>query len=226
MNPLLLTAFLLAAPPAEPYQSAKDKAQANGNWLVTYIGCPVLVRPDTAITAYCDELEGFPPGTVAISGPYKGRHVWYATVENPSEKAINAALAQARKEEATVKVAPFREPSNNAERDRNGNGPVGTVDALEEVNRQRAERGLRPYLRDEGLMDAACRCSAYRAANRISGHTDDFAFVPSGTSATCAGCAAWASGFGACAIFDNYTYCGAAYTVGSDGLKYCHCFYR
>lgn len=103
---------------------------------------------------------------------------------------------------------------------------AGAVDSLDEVNRQRASRGLRPYIRDEGLMKAAADCAAYRAANRIAGHTNDFAFVPPGSSASCAGCAAWQSGFGACEILGNWTYAGAAYVVGSDGLRYCQAFYR
>lgn len=104
--------------------------------------------------------------------------------------------------------------------------PAGAVDSLAEVNRQRAQRGLRPYIFDAGLTKAAADCAAYRAANRIAGHTNDFAFVPPGSSASCAGCAAWREGFGACEILGNWTYAGAAYVVGSDGLKYCHVFYR
>lgn len=116
--------------------------------------------------------------------------------------------------------------STTAQPDNRVSLPVGCVDAFDEVNRQRATRGLRPYIRDEGLMKAAADCAAYRAANRIHGHTNDFAFVPKGSSASCAGCAAWAEGFGACEIFGNWTYAGAAYVVGADGLRYCHLFLR
>lgn len=103
----------------------------------------------------------------------------------------------------------------------------GAVDALDEVNAQRAARGLRPYLRDEGLTRAAAACARHRAANRIAGHcSNDFSFLPAGTSATVAGCAAWRDGFGACGLFEDHTYCGAAVVIGRDGLRYCHCFYR
>ena len=98
--------------------------------------------------------------------------------------------------------------------------------ALDEVNAQRAAAGLRPYLPDPGLTTAAMECATYRANGGIQGHTgNDFAFLPAGTSSPCAGCAAWQSGFGACAILDNYTYCGAA-VIERNGLWYCHCFYR
>ena len=103
-------------------------------------------------------------------------------------------------------------------------------DALDEVNAMRTKRGLRPYLRDEGLTQGARACAAYRAANRIKGHTpqSDFSFLPSGVTASAAGCAGltpdW--GFQACAVYDNYTYCGAAWVMGSDGLRYSQLFVR
>lgn len=105
-------------------------------------------------------------------------------------------------------------------------------DALAEVNAQRAQRGLRPYLNDPGLNQAAYAAASWRAAHLYAGHVPsaggDFQFVPAGTTATTAGCAAWTPdwGFGACALYDNYTYCGAAWVMGSDGRRYCHCFYR
>jgi hypothetical protein len=100
-------------------------------------------------------------------------------------------------------------------------------DALDVVNKQRAARGLRAFQRDEGLSIAAEKCAQYRAKRLIEGHTsNDFAFVPKGTRATTAGCAAWAEGFGACALYDNYRYAGAAWVRGRDGRNYCHVFYR
>ena len=54
-----------------------------------------------------------------------------------------------------------------------------------------AARGLRPFIRDEGLTQAARACAAFRARSLLFGHTgNDFAFVPAGTSASSAGCAA------------------------------------
>ncbi len=99
--------------------------------------------------------------------------------------------------------------------------------AFEQLNAQRAARGLPPYVKDEGLMKAAKAAADFRAANHIEGHTsNDFAFL-NGASSNCAGCAAWAPGeFGACAAYDSYTYAGAAWTRGSDGLMYCHLFCR
>ena len=148
-----------------------------------------------------------------ISGPWhQGRHVWYATLSNPTQQQVQAALAAAKATwSAEGKVSRT----------------VGSVEALDEVNRQRAEHGLRAYIRDDGLMLAAAKCAAYRAGNGIRGHTsNDFQFVPSWTNATVGGCAAWSSGFGACAIFENYKYAGAAYVVGPDGLRYCQLFAR
>lgn len=102
-------------------------------------------------------------------------------------------------------------------------------DALAEVNARRAGRGLRPYMRDEGLTQAARACAQYRARFRIEGHTrNDFAFVPAGTFASSAGCAAWPQGmgWGSCCTYDGYTYAGAAWAVGADGQRYMHLFVR
>src|SRR5690348_4714407 len=83
-------------------------------------------------------------------------------------------------------------------------------DALDEVNAARKAKGLRPYLRDNGLTEAAKKCAVYRADHLCSGHTrNDFAFVPSGTEARVAGCAAWPEswGWGACSSYSReYTY--------------------
>lgn len=103
------------------------------------------------------------------------------------------------------------------------------ADSLPEVNRLRAGRGLAPYAHDEGLYQAALAAAKYRAANLIAEHTsNDFSFLPPGASSNVAGCGAlepsW--GWGACATFDNYTYCGAASVPGRDGKIYHHAFYR
>jgi hypothetical protein len=102
-------------------------------------------------------------------------------------------------------------------------------DGLDEVNAKRAARGLRPFLRDEGLVQAARAAAAFRAQHRLFGHTsNDFAFVPAGTSASSAGCAAYEAGFGwmSCCTYDNYTYAGAAWVTGADGKRYMHLFVR
>ena len=63
----------------------------------------------------------------------------------------------------------------------------------------------------------------------MDGHTpNDFGFLPPGTQARSAGCAAWpvGSGWGSCCTFDNYQFAGAAYCVGTDGKRYMHVFVR
>lgn len=107
--------------------------------------------------------------------------------------------------------------------------PVGqAADALDALNATRAARGLRPYLRDDGLTAAAKRVCVYRAERGIAGHVADFSFLPAGSTARVAGCAAWPvnMGWGACATYDNYTYAGAAWVVGRDGKRYMHLFAR
>ncbi len=106
-------------------------------------------------------------------------------------------------------------------------GPEG--DGLDEVNAKRAARGLRPFIRDEGLTQAARTCARFRAANGLFGHTpNDFAFVPPGAFAASAGCAAYPAGYGwmSCCVYDNYTYAGAAWVTGRDGRRYMHLFVR
>lgn len=108
----------------------------------------------------------------------------------------------------------------------------GAVDALHEVNAKRAARGLRPYIRDDGLTEGARRLALARARSRIFGHVTtnggDFAYLPAGARADVAGCAAYPPEYGwlSCAIYDNYTYAGAAWVMGSDGKRYMHLFAR
>ncbi len=102
-------------------------------------------------------------------------------------------------------------------------------DALTEVNAARAARGLKPFKEDPGLTQAAKACADYRAAHRIEGHTrNDFSFVPAGSSARAAGCAAWpqGQGWGSCCTYERWTYAGAAYSIGKDGRRYMHLFVR
>lgn len=106
------------------------------------------------------------------------------------------------------------------------------ADALAEVNEARAKRGLKPYINDPVLNKAALACARYRAERLMDGHCNtprgDFSFLPQDydTNGVVGGCAAWRDGFGACALYDNYTFCGAAWVRGKDGLKYCHIFCR
>ena len=105
----------------------------------------------------------------------------------------------------------------------------GVDDALAEVNAERARRGLRPFLPDPALNQAARTCAQIRAARRIEGHLpNDFSYVPAGTTARSAGCGAlepsW--GWGTCCTYENYTYAGAAWVMGADGKRYMHLFVR
>jgi uncharacterized protein YkwD len=97
------------------------------------------------------------------------------------------------------------------------------------VNAQRAARGLRPYVRDDGLTQAAMSCAAFRAERGMFGHTsNDFAFLPAGSTAASAGCAAYpaSQGWMSCCVHENYTYAGAAYVTGRDGRRYMQLFVR
>ena len=107
--------------------------------------------------------------------------------------------------------------------------PTAINDALDELNAQRAQRGLRPYIRDENLTRGAQAAANARAAALLFEHTDnDFRYLPAGTSAAAAGCAAYPASYGfiACAMYENWTYAGAAFAMGRDGKRYCHLFVR
>src|SRR5262245_3591146 len=104
--------------------------------------------------------------------------------------------------------------------------------ALGEVNAARAARGLPPFVEDAGLTTAATGAARYRAANRLAGHVPgpmgDFQFLPAGSWAWAAGCAAWEPvwGWGSCCTYEPWRYAGAAAAVGGDGLRYMHLFVR
>lgn len=109
-------------------------------------------------------------------------------------------------------------------------GSLASVDdALQEVNSERAKRGLKPFLPDPLLNQAARTCAKIRATKHIEAHlSNDFAHLPAGASATAAGCGAlepsW--GWGTCCAYDSYTYAGAAWVMGTDGKRYMHLFVR
>ncbi len=103
------------------------------------------------------------------------------------------------------------------------------TDALAEVNAVRAQRGLKPYVNDPELAKAALGAARSRARVLCAGHTqNDFSYLPSGTHAESAGCAAWepSFGWGSCCTYDSYIYGGAAWVLGSDGRRYMHLFCR
>lgn len=146
-----------------------------------------------------------------------------------------------RKNRGQVQYQPMivvATPAPSAEVVRPAAPPVNTVkpmtgagaDALDEVNAERAKRGLRPFINDPLLNQAAQAAAQQRAARRIHGHLpeSDFTYVPAGGRTQTAGCGAlepsW--GWGTCCTFDNYTYAGAAWVMGSDGRRYMHLFVR
>lgn len=134
-----------------------------------------------------------------------------------SAPAVSTTESTTRVEHSTKKV----DPSSVA--------VEGSTDALAEVNAERAKRGLPAFIHDPLLNQAANACAKLRAASHIHGHlSSDFDQLPSGASATAAGCGAlepsW--GWGTCCTYDNYTYAGAAWVMGSDGRRYMHLFVR
>jgi hypothetical protein len=107
--------------------------------------------------------------------------------------------------------------------------PAGVGDGLDEVNAKRASRGLRPFVRDAALTQAAQACAAQRAQYGMFGHTsNDFGFLPPGATAASTGCAAYPASYGwmSCCTYENYTFAGAAWVTGRDGRRYMHLFVR
>jgi len=107
--------------------------------------------------------------------------------------------------------------------------PGEATDALDEVNAARAARGLSPFLKDENLTAGAKAAAQWRAERLMTGHApNDFAFLPTGSTATSAGCAAAEPSWGwlSCCYLDNWAYAGAAWVMGSDGRRYMHLFVR
>jgi len=103
------------------------------------------------------------------------------------------------------------------------------TDALGEVNAARAKAGLPPFLFDKALTVAARNAATYRAEHLIEGHTaNDFAYLPSGSTAAAAGCAAWqpSQGWGSCCTYDSYSRAGAAISYGRDGRRFMHIYVR
>ncbi len=206
------------------YTTGAEQACATGKPLIVYLG----VQPRAvagAVTAHTEVLAGYSAPAVIVCVPGEGWLVHRATLPaGASDAQIAAALAP---KGVQALPAPFFQG-----KDADGNVPptvVGEVqDALAAVNATRAQRGLRAYLRDDGLTAGALRIAAHRAERRMYGHTaNDFGFLD-GCTATVGGCAGATPDWGwlACATYENWTYCGAAWVLGSDGRLYCHAFYR
>lgn len=104
-----------------------------------------------------------------------------------------------------------------------------SFEALEEVNAARIARGLKPFQRDKGLTQGAILAASFRARHGISGHTqNDFSFLPQGTTARASGCGALDDSWGwkTCCYLEKWTYAGAAWSRGKDGLRYMHLFVK
>lgn len=156
----------------------------------------------------------------AEAGPLRRR-------AQPTSPSSSTASTAAPGGEYVTHYAPTSAPGAAGASSGPSAGSVG--DGLDEVNAKRAARGLRPFVRDEGLTQAARACAAFRAERGLFGHTgNDFAFVPPGTSASSAGCAAYPASYGwmSCCVYDGYTRAGAAWVTGRDGRRYMHLFVR
>lgn len=101
-------------------------------------------------------------------------------------------------------------------------------DALAQVNALRKARGLRPFVRDDGLTRGAKHVAKFRADRLIEGHSaNDFGGLPRGVKADAAGCAAWhGNDWGACCTYENWTYAGAGWCYGRDKRRYMQLFVR
>jgi hypothetical protein len=183
------------------FSLAADYRGASDDALTNNLPLIVGVKTDPDIPRGCigcqvDEFPKAQAGDVVVLIPFEG-HLWRVYCEPNDAVAVQKAWE--------------------------------IPDALDEVNAARAARGLRPFIRDAALTDAAKGAARFRASRRMRGHTsNDFSFIPSGGSATAAGCAAWSPGmgWGSCCTYENYTYAGASWSIGSDGLRYMHLFVR
>lgn len=103
---------------------------------------------------------------------------------------------------------------------------LAAIEALDEVNALRWRRGLRPFMRDAALTQAAQACAAARAASGLFGHLpSDYAYLPPGARAAATGCAAYAgNNWLTCCTDENWSFAGAAWAPGSDGKRYMHLF--
>lgn len=195
----------------QDYDKAASEASKGMKPLVVFIG--VDARPIApAIVCRVQKLPGYNGPAIVVSVPGGDWLLWRATLPATATDAeILSAISL----------------------------PAGATDAMDELNAQRVRRGLFPFLRDHGLTLAAARAAKHRADHGISGHVPgqmgDFAFLPAGTHADCAGCAAWepwlvtttGETFGACASDSTeHRFAGAAWVMGSNGVRYSHVFYR
>ncbi|HQR08087.1 MAG TPA: CAP domain-containing protein [Gemmatales bacterium] len=161
---------------------------------------------------------------VVLAGPPRRYRQWQsAPMVTESMPVQQAQVTTARYVDPSASVSSSPTTTSTA-------SATGSDDALNEVNAARAQRGLKPFLPDPLLNQAAQACAKQRCARHIDGHLpeSDFKYLPAGASANAAGCGAlepsW--GWGTCCTYDNYTYAGAAWVMGADGKRYMHLFVR
>jgi uncharacterized protein YkwD len=207
-----------AAPKAETYSEARQAALEGRLPLVVFVGeAKRKIHGTVEVSVKAGAFEDYPAKCIIV-GYSTGE--WRVTL---AAGATDAEIDRAAKGDQPSRAAYYAGP------DGSGSTAASGVDAIDEVNAARAQRGLRPYARDEGLTQAARDCAAFRAARLIQGHTaSDFNFLPAGVNATSAGCAAWTPdwGWGSCCTYENHTYAGAAWVMGSDGRRYMQLFVR
>ena len=158
---------------------------------------------------YVSDVEAMPEkrfsSNIAVRGP--DNREW-AVLKAPSRTEILEAVAKAKKEA--------------------GRYP-GATEALDEVNAKRATMGLRPFIRDDKLTEGAAKICVYLAAKLSANHTsNDFAFLPPGSSASAGGLGAGTPDWGwiSCCYRENWKYAGAAWAWGRDGKRYNYIFVR
>ncbi len=129
----------------------------------------------------------------------------------------------------SIRQTPHKTTVAARERTVTAGQPLQAEDALDQVNKQRAARGLPPYLRDDGLTAGAINVANFRASRLMFHHTsNDFQGLPAGVSAAASGCAAYPKSYGfmACAVYERHRHAGAAWVLGRDGKMYCQIFVR
>ena len=207
---ILTVALFTSFAQAQPKQSPLDQAAKAEQTVVVFVGLPS--RPISGALSIRDDSYHTQSYAIVVLIP-DGKGWFTATRGDTSatDEEISGSISQLR----TAGASTGR--------------TFTSVEALEELNAARAARGLHPYLRDDGLTQAAMACAKHRAERLIQGHSsNDFGFVPSGSSASAAGCAAWepSLGWGSCCAYEGWTYAGAAWALGSDGRRCMQLFVR
>src|SRR5262245_29475531 len=130
----VLVASSFANAQDSPYAATAAKAFTERKPLVVFIG--VKPRPiEGAITMKVDSLEGYDKMTVVVSKPGANWLEWTATMPaEVTDSEISRAVGLDR---------------------------GGAVDALDEVNATRANRGLPPFVKDDGLTVGAMNAARF-----------------------------------------------------------------